>query len=248
MGSSFSPTVRRSLGAAAAAITCLALAVGLSGCPIAADLENPLRFDALPKPGGTAGAAGTGSVDCVQALPATTDPAIACDYTSFTRTHCARGGCHNAQFKSAGLDMNLDDGLLIARLVDVPARHGSITCSGTTETCIPGAATCDNCSACVANDLLINKTTFADSWMVKKIDAFNVDNVQEVVQMQCGTAMPYMPGNTGFTAERRDCLKKFFEWIAVNGRKCDVSTPAGGSGGGGAGGSGGAPTAGTGGT
>jgi len=146
--------------------------------------------------------------------------------------------------------MNLDDGLLIARLVDVPAKHGSITCSGTTDICSHTAPTCDNCRMCsMTGDLLINKTTFADSWMVKKIDAFNVDNVMEVVQMGCGTAMPYMPGNTGFTAERRNCLKSFFQWIATNGRKCEVAAPAGGSGGGGgAGGSAGTPTAGAGGT
>jgi hypothetical protein len=244
MGSSSSPTARRALGATAAAITCLALAVGLSGCPIAAELENPDRFDALPK-AGSMGTAGSGNPACNQALPDMADPAIACDYQRATRDHCARGGCHNTAFKSAGLDLTPDD-LLIARLVDVPAKHLAITCSGSTETCNYTAPTCDNCMDCEVGDLLIDKTTFAESWMVKKIDAFNVDNVMEVVQMRCGTAMPYTPGNTGFNAERRDCLKKFFQWIATNGRKCDVLPPAGGAGGGG--GSGGAPTAGAGGT
>jgi hypothetical protein len=241
MGSSFSPTVRRALGAAAAAITCLALAVGLSGCPVAAELENPTRFDALPKPGGNAG---SGSVDCRQALPDMGDPAIACDYQTAMRNHCARGGCHNS-FANAGLNITLDD-LLIARILDVPAKHGSITCSGSTETCNPTAPNCPNCMMCPpAGTMLVNSATPASSWMIQKMDAFNVADINEVVQMGCGTAMPYTPGNTGFTAERRDCLTKFFTWIATNGRKCTVMPPAGGSGGGGAGG---ASTAGTGGT
>ena len=255
MGSSFSPTVRRALGAAAAAITCLALAVGLSGCPIAADLEDPLRFDALPKPGGTAG---TGPTNCQQALPATDDPAIACDYPLAIRTHCARGGCHNPAFANAGLSLSIDPSpptyptaggeFLIARILDQPAKHGAITCSGSTETCNYTAPTCDNCRDCPMGDKLVDSTNFANSWMILKMDAFDVANVNTTVQMQCGTAMPYTPGNTGFTAERRDCLRKFFQWIATNGQKCDVAPPAGGSGGGGAGGSGGAPTAGAGGT
>ena len=56
--------------------------------------------------------------------------------------------------------MNVIDGLLIARLVDVPARHASITCSGTIDTCNPAAPTCTNCDMCEAGDLLINKANF----------------------------------------------------------------------------------------
>src|SRR5688500_13119478 len=265
MGSSFSPTARRALGAAAAGITGLALAVGLSGCPVAAELENPDRFDALQKPGGTAG---TGNTNCVQPLPDMNDPTIACDYPLFIKTHCARGGCHNPSFHTADLSLSVDPSppdyptaggeYLIARILDVPAKHVDINCPGNVA-CDPAAPACANCMMCqpvgdfvidsanvaaswmvqqmdafngdngqgsvprdpaapaCANcmmcqpvgDFLIDSANFAESWMVKKMDAFNVDNVQETVQMGCGTAMPYTPGNTGFTAMRRDCLRKF---------------------------------------
>jgi hypothetical protein len=245
MGSSLSTTARRVLGATAAAITCLALAVGLSGCPVAAELENPTRFEAIA---GSTGTAGSGNTDCNQPLP-DGPSVIGCDYRPMlaggTAAHCAVGGCHNQDFKSAGLDLTPNDSL-IARILNVPAKHGSINCSGTIDQCVYTAPNCPACEDCPMGDMLLSTTDFANSWIIKKMDAFDVANPGTgYVDMRCGTAMPFTPGNDGFTAERRDCLKSFFQWIATNGRPCTIAPPAGGSGGGGAGG---ASTAGTGGT
>ena len=229
----------RALGAVLAVILFVGLGVSLSGCPIAAPLENEGRFDVLNA--GSGNTAGSGSVDCNQNLPDTAT--IGCDYQGFMRTHCARGGCHNAATHSGDLDMTLDT-LLIARIVDVPSKH-KITCAGMGP-CDLAAPQCGGCMMCPSGptDLLVSKADPANSWMMKKMEAFNVDTPTTAPDMMCGTAMPYPPGGTGFTNERRDCLKNFFTWVAMNGRPCSVA--AGGSGGGGAGG--GAGSGGAGGT
>jgi hypothetical protein len=95
---------------------------------------------------------------------------------------------------------------------------------------------CPNCMSCADGDLILSKMDPASSWIMQKMNAFNVDTPSTAPDMMCGTAMPYPPGGTGFTNERRDCLKKFFTYIANTGRACSV--PMGGSGGGGAGGAG----------
>jgi hypothetical protein len=222
MDNSFAKHIRRALAALSAAVVFVGLGVSLSGCPVAAELENPDRFPALQG----------GPADCNQALPDPALPEIACDYEDAMKDHCARGGCHNAASKSAQLDLTLDT-LLIARIVEEPAKHVSINCPGSVK-CDPAARTCDKCDRCPPGALLLSKANIPNSWMIQKMNAFNFDSPSTAVEMGCGTSMPYPPGNTGFTPDRKDCLTKFFTWIATNGRECDL--PMGGSGGGGAGG------------
>jgi hypothetical protein len=209
------------------------LGVSLSGCPVAADLENEGRFPAL-------GTAGTGPVICNQALP--DQAAVGCDYETAMRQHCARGGCHNQTTRSGNLDMTLDD-LLIARIVDVPATH-KISCGVGMGDCNLSAPQCENkCNLCpTTRPMLVDKANPPSSWMIYKMEQFNLDTPSAAPEIGCGTAMPYPPGGMGFTAERRTCLTNFFTWVAANGRPCEV--PMGGSGGGGAGGGAGSGAAG----
>jgi hypothetical protein len=235
MDNSFAKHVRRALGAISAAVVFVGLGVSLSGCPVAAELENPDRFDALKG----------GPTDCNQALPDEALPEINCAYEDAMKDHCARGGCHNATTRSAQLDLTLDT-LLIARILEEPAKHASIKCG--TANCDPAVvpAACEDCAMCPSGptDVLLSKASPATSWIMTKMDRFNFDAPTSPPKIGCGTAMPYPPGNTGFTPERKECLAKFFTWIATNGRECDL--PMGGSGGGGAGGASGGGGAGSG--
>jgi hypothetical protein len=234
MGNSLPKGIRSALGAISVAVACVGLGVSLSGCPVAAPLENEERFE-WPNQSGTGNTAGSGAVDCNQPLPdGPGTPEIGCDYQAFMRSHCARGGCHNVGTHSGDLDLTLDS-LLIARIVDRPARH-KITCVGIGQ-CDLTAPQCAGCMMCPPGPTyLVSKAEPANSWMIHKMNAFNVDTPTTAPDIGCGTAMPYPPGGTGFTAERRTCLTNFFTWVANNGRACAVAT--GGSGGGGAGGAG----------
>ena len=231
MGNSLPKGIRSALGAISAAVAFVGLGVSLSGCPVAAELENEGRFPALGQ-SGSGNTAGSGAVDCTQTPPDI--GTIGCDYQTFLRTHCARGGCHNQGTHSGDLDLTLDP-LLIARIVDKPAKH-KITCVGIGQ-CDLTAPQCAGCMMCPPGPtLLVSKADPPNSWMIHKMNAFNVDTPTTAPDIGCGTAMPYPPGGMGFTEERRTCLTNFFTWVANNGRACDVAT--GGSGGGGAGGAG----------
>lgn len=235
MGDGVFRGIFRACSAIAAAFVFAGLGVSLSGCPVAAKLENDDRFPALHP----------GPQDCNQPLPE--DPVIGCDY-KVALNHCVRGGCHNS-FRASELDLTPDP-LLIARILEVPSKH-VISCG--TERCDLTNAQCDNCRKCRPNDFLLTKTNVTDSWIIQKMAEFDVDVPSTVPDMGCGKAMPIAPGNVlpggiPFDEERRTCLTNFFTWIANNGQKCEVS--AAGSGGGGAGGAsgGGAGSGGTGGT
>ena len=231
MDNSLTKGIRSALGAISFAVVFVGLGVSLSGCPVAAPLENEGRFDQLNQ-SGSGNTAGSGAVDCSQALPDM--GTIGCDYQGFMRSHCARSGCHNQTTHSGDLDLTLDS-YLIARIVDVPATH-KITCTGI-GVCDLTAPQCELCMTCPEGPtLLVSKADPANSWMMRKMNAFNVDTPTAAPAIGCGTAMPYPPGGTGFTEVRRTCLTNFFTWVANNGRPCSVAT--GGSGGGGAGGAG----------
>jgi hypothetical protein len=221
--------IRRVLGALAVTLAFVGLGVGLSGCPVAARLENEDRFDILRE----------GPVDCNQPLP-DGPSVVGCGYDALVRKHCASSGCHN---RAAAADLDLTpDPLLIARILEVPSQH-RIDCPGVGQ-CDLATPQCDRCTVCPPDDLLLNKTNVAESWIIRKMERFNVDTPNTAQNFECGSAMPLAPGNSGFTAETRTCLTDFFTWIANNGRKCDI--PAGGSGG--SGGASGAGSGGLGGT
>jgi hypothetical protein len=125
------------------------------------------------------------------------------------RDHCARGGCHNAATRSADLDLTMDS-LLAARLLDVPAKHLATSRSQ----CIP--AKCPPSGS----TMLLDTAAPADSWMFRKLDAFDFEEPSTSPDMGCGTAMPYPPGNTGYTSERDACLRALFLRIIETAAPC----------------------------
>jgi len=219
-----------------AALGVVGLGMSLSGCPVAAELENPDRFTVMTP----------GPVRCDQPLP-DGPTVIGCNYDRLVRDHCARGGCHNPPGPNytPAAQLNLTpDPLLIARILEVPSKH-IVTCSGGLGRCNLTDPQCDDCRVCPTGDrdLLLTKTNVTDSWVIQKMAAFDVDMPSTVPDMRCGKAMPIAPGNLlpggiPFDEERRTCLRNFFTWIANNGRPCDVSAAGSGAGGAGAGGAG----------
>ena len=135
---------------------------------------------------------------------------VECDFGTALRTHCARGGCHNESFHVAGLDLTADD-LLISRTLDVPARFRDIGV-GNFE-CLPAG-----CPP-LGTTMLVDASSPEQSWMIRKMAPF-VPGSTESIDIGCGTDMPYIPGNTGFSEERKACLIDFFLAIATRGRAC----------------------------
>jgi hypothetical protein len=166
--------------------------------------------------GGTAGTSSGGfgagiGTGCEQPLP--DQSLLGCDAETAMRQHCARGGCHNAPTDSGNLDLTLDS-LLIARVLDVPAKF---------ETTSRGFGPCIQ-STCPGSAMLVDSAAPESSWMLKKMAAFDFEAPSSAPDMGCGTAMPYPPGGTGFTSERHECLRSFFLAIAEFGVPCTVSS------------------------
>ena len=215
-----------------------------TGCPVAAELENPERFPVLTAEAGAAGAAGSGSGTCEQTLPPV---ASGCDYATPLRMFCARGGCHNASIAAADLNLT-NDPLLVARLVNVPATHGAITC-GAGVTCDPVLPTCADCMTCPTSDLLIDKANVGQSWIIKKMEPY-MPGMSASPDVGCGVAMPppQLGAPMGFSQDQKNCLIELFQAIAATGRPCVITGSAGAGGGGGAGAAGGGSGAGSGGS
>jgi len=217
----------------------------VTGCPVAAELEDPERFPVLTAAAGAAGSAGSGSGTCEQMLPPV---ASGCDYATPLRMFCARGGCHNASIAAADLNLT-NDPLLVARLVNVPAMHGAISC-GAGVTCDPRLPTCADCMTCPTSDMLIDKANVGQSWIIKKMEPY-MPGMSASPDMGCGVAMPppQLGAPMGFSQPQKDCLIELFQTIAATGRPCMItgSGGTGGAGGGGAGAGGGAGSAGSGG-
>lgn len=237
----------RAFGVAMATIAWFGFVAGLAGCPVAADLEDPTRFPWLK--GAAGGTAGSGNVSCAQSLDSVD---VGCDWRNIltgATGHCAVNGCHDSRFAVGELNLTPDDNL-IARILEVPSKHESISCGGVP--CVPSAMTCEDCDTCPSgpSDVLLSKTNVSGSWIMQKMAAFDVSTPTTTVNMRCGDAMPVPPRNSNFNEPKRQCLVDFFTWIAERGKKCDLGTPMGGAGGGGLGGagSGGVATSGAGGT
>jgi hypothetical protein len=137
---------------------------------------------------------------------------VECDYESALRLGCARGGCHNAAFHSAGLDLTGDD-MLIARILDVPARFRDIGV-GNFE-CLPAG-----CPP-LGSTMLVDARSPEQSWMLRKMEPF-VPGSTMVTEIGCGTDMPWDTGIMGYTEQAKACLIDFFLAIATNGRACDA--------------------------
>jgi hypothetical protein len=151
-------------------------------------------------------------------------PDVGCDYTMAIGRSCAIAGCHTAKDAYGGLNLTVDMGLR-SRLVDVPAKHADIICDITKpdEFCRP--------AACPSNAKLLDSANPDASWVFAKLG---------MTPTGCGDQMPLPPGNAAdrWTAERQECLQKFFRALALGG-------PAPGTGGTGSGGSGGASSGGS---
>jgi hypothetical protein len=139
---------------------------------------------------GTAGSAGTGFMY---------EPP-ACDYATPLAAACARTACHRPPAgtiaTAAGLDLQSPG--VEARLIDVVATHGDISCTpdggGLPVDCIP--STCPP----AGTTRLVDRAVPANSWMLKKLNETHND---------CGDTMPIAPGMF-MTAAEKDCL---IAWI-----------------------------------
>jgi hypothetical protein len=252
MVSSFSKAGRRVLATTAATFALLAMAVGLSGCPVAAELENEDRFPALATGGAsstggaspTGGSAGSGG-GCAAPLPD-----VACDWraalgTRSTPGYCAKGGCHNESIASGNLNLQTftdtagtPDLLFASRLLNVPASR-EILCG--TAMCDPAAMTCDKCTSCAATPpVLVSTQTPGQGWIFEKINAFIPGTTTATTSIGCGDAMPtYNTSNTNFYSQaNKDCLIQFFTALAMTPGTWPCGQATGGTGGGGAGGGG----------
>jgi len=179
----------------------------VTGCPVATNLDNEERFEVLKD---TAPPVNT---SCEQELPALTP--MGCDYQRVLRTYCATGGCHGSTF-SGGLDLRLNT-LLIARILEVPAKH-RMTCSAGVP-CVASEATCDECAMCPENALLVNRKSPADSWILKKLEPFVPGTTTSNVPTGCGDAMPsFLTSAPVRDYSERDklCLVEFFTSVATS--------------------------------
>lgn len=182
----------------------------LVGCPNAAELEDPNRFAVL----------GSGDSDvpagCEQALPDLTK--FSCDVPTVLRNYCARGGCHNSGSHVAGLDLTADE-RLIARVLEVPAKHAGTTCPGNVA-CVASMDTCEKCDTCPENALLVDRDAPDDSWILKKMEPFIPGTTMSNVDMRCGDSMPSWlttpSAIRSYDASHKQCLTDFFREIATN--------------------------------
>jgi hypothetical protein len=210
---------RRGLfGAVAPVLACVALPFALMGCLEGAALEAPERFEALKEP--------APPTNCDQPLPTV---ASDCDWRTPLRNFCARGGCHNG-LATAGLNLIADDPLFIARILDVPATYGGISCG--LDQCLSAAPVCESCGTCPSGGLLLNKADFASSWIIRKMEPF-VPGSASAPDLGCGVAMPppQFGAPVGYTQAHKDCLIEFFQAVANTGRPCTVSVDGGTDGG-----------------
>ena len=171
-----------------------------------AELENTERFERLRPP--------DVPTSCDQALPDALPSR--CDYQAALRTYCASSGCHGGN-KAAGLDLRVDP-LLIARILDVPASHGSITCPGNVP-CVAAERTCDKCNACPENALLVNRQNPTESWISKKMELFIPGETTANVNIGCGDTMPSFLTNAliaSFSNDDKRCLTEFFTHVATS--------------------------------
>jgi hypothetical protein len=190
---------------ALAVVSCASAA--LVGCPAGAELENSDRFTVFH-------ATDAGPTSCDEQPPDTAQ--FGCDYPMVLQTYCAKGTCHSASQHLGGLDLTVNS-LLIARVLDVPAKHTGSTCSGGVR-CEASMATCDRCDRCPPNALLVDQENPAESWILKKMEQFIPGTMTANVNIGCGDTMPSFlgPGNiVAFSDDDKRCLNEFFLHIAT---------------------------------
>lgn len=165
----------------------LLLAVGTAsltlfgvGCPEPADLQNP---NAFPAPQGTSGAGTTAGSGSGGSATATCE--VECVNKLFQKDQMPCLFCHGKATHLGDLDLESPD--YTSRLKNQPAKHTGFM--GPTTDCPQG-------------DKLIDTTTPANSWLLKKIH-----NEQKT----CGTVMP-QAGT--MTADQKTCLETYVACVA----------------------------------
>lgn len=182
----------------------LGLVLTQSGCPEGAELENQDawagRFGAAGTTstgatggsamGGTAGSgtAGGGMAGTGTAGPVLDFTTVMCptglDPTSFLTSTCAKNFCHGNHFV-AGLDLRPDSGFA-ARLLDVAATHGDITCADLSVCVPPGCPPAGMVK-------LVDSSNPTASWILAKAHD---------MQGECGDRMP----STALSSDQDTCL------------------------------------------
>jgi hypothetical protein len=176
----------------------------LSGCPGGAELEHPDLYPCVTAPcpasagsgnagmgasAGSGGSAGSGapfpSVDCGTLSAAT-----------ILGTDCSKiVSCHSSSTKAASmLNLSPDSGF-VARVKDVPAKHGNVWCNDIMDYCATPP------TACPSDALLVNSSDWQKSWIVMKLRG---------TATGCGDPMP----SAGYDATKEACLEKLVQAIA----------------------------------
>ncbi|HXK16496.1 MAG TPA: hypothetical protein VNG33_01730 [Polyangiaceae bacterium] len=201
----------------AVALACLAL-----GCPQGADLEIPANGFPLPAGGAsttggtatsgtatggtatggttTAGTATGGTATGGSMAGATGSPCeVACVKAVFTGSLASCKLCHSKTpapdgLQSSGLDLESPN--VTSRLRNVLAKHMDI---------VPPMG---KTVMCPSGDKLIDATTPANSWFLKKIHAMQDSSATTT----CGTSMPQPP--TTLKADELTCLDTYVTCVA----------------------------------
>jgi hypothetical protein len=151
-----------------------------AGCPEPADLQDPGSF---PLPPGASGSGTTGGSTSTAGTSSGAECESAC-FKTIVGSTCK--SCHGKLLKIAGkLDFENDG--VTGRLKNQPAEHLAVT---------PGAT-------CPSGDKLIDTTTPANSWLLKKI---------KNEQGDCGTIMPSTP--PPLTADQIKCFEDFVACVS----------------------------------
>jgi hypothetical protein len=185
-----------------------ALALFAAGCPEPGDLQDAGAYPAPPKAGSSSTTAGSGTGGSGGSAAVTCE--VECVNKLFQKEQTPCLFCHSKATHLGDLDLESPD--YTSRLKNQPAKHTGFT--GPTTDCPTG-------------DKLIDTTTPANSWLLKKIH-----NEQKT----CGTVMPQ---SGALTADQKTCLETYVTCVAGG------SAPAGTAG---TASSGGAATGGSGGT
>jgi hypothetical protein len=190
----------RRVQAFALGVGACALALFAIGCPQPADLANPQDYPAAAGTTTTGGGAtaGTGGT-----APAGEPCETACMKEVFQTNQTLCKLCHNNMgLKSAMLDLSSDG--YTARLKNVSATHTDLGMGMTAADCPTG-------------DKLIDTTTPANSWLLKKIHN---------EQGNCGTVMP----STGtLSPAQKTCIETYVACVAPGGAAPSGGTSSGGA-------------------
>jgi hypothetical protein len=175
-----------------------AAALGLAGCPVGADLEDPERF--AQSSGGTASSAGAGTAGS----SAPDIPGVDCPWREALTKSCAGSSCHGVMMAYAELLLVPDSGLF-DRIKDVPVTLRDVDC-GSGGAFVPCTTPPASCMSFVGKKL-VDSAAPDQSFMLTKLTLSG-----------CGNQMPIAPGNSpsaGWSEDRLLCLQQMIRGIAM---------------------------------